>query len=128
MGETTKTYAELMFPGSFFSEDSVIEVSKRDPVALAKKHENAFSIRFFDLTSTEVVVDGVKRVVSGERKNLSPLYFPDGKIKTLAQIKKMDAPMILSNMECNGWDRVVRTRRGTYQPFESGCEIIKTTE
>jgi hypothetical protein len=125
MKETTNTYVELLYPGTFFSEKEVVKVSEREPEKIAKKYPKAFAFKFYDLTSVEVVVDGEKRVVSGKRKNESPTYYPDGDLfnaKQLSQLPGMD--ILVSNMKGNGWKRVVRTRCGNFQPFETECELL----
>jgi hypothetical protein len=31
----------------------------------------------------------------------------------------------LSNMRANGWERVIRTRRGNFQPIEPGDVVVQ---
>jgi len=46
-------------------------------------------------------------------------------VKTLAEIKREspDLTTLIGNMEGNGYDRVVLTRRGNYQPF-TGKDVL----
>jgi hypothetical protein len=122
----TKTYVEVMYPGILFSESSVEEVDYRDPYAVAKKYKNAFGFRFFDQERTEVKVGSKKQTVSGERKNESKFYYPDGETYTVADVKKLkgDHSILISNMEGNGYKKVVRTRMGNFQPFDSKTDEI----
>lgn len=116
----TKHYVEFSFPGAFFSEYKVQEVTERNP-ELVKVPEGAFAYRFFD--QSEAIVDGETLV--GDRKNFSPLtYF--GTAYTLEEVKAQfpECTTLISNMECNGWNRVVKTRRGNWQPLEEGDTVI----
>lgn len=81
-----KTYCEISYPGSFYPEEQVIEVEARQPEEIAKKYPCSFAFQFFDQVKQEVEVDGVKRIVSGDRKNLSPKYFPGGELFTKTQV------------------------------------------
>lgn len=116
----TKTYCEVLYPGIFFSENDVFEVNYRDPNAIAIKHKNAFAFQFFDQERTQIKVGSKTQTVSGERKNESDWYYPGGQVFTLEQVKQLDGDYrtLISNMECNGYASVVRTRCGNFQPFD----------
>jgi len=122
----TKTYVEVMYPGILFSESDIQEVDYRDPDAIAKKYKNAFGFRFFDQERTQVKVGSKTQTVSGERKNESKFYYPGGKTFTTAEVKKLkgDHEILISNMEGNGYAKVVRTRMGNFQPFDSKTDEI----
>jgi hypothetical protein len=122
----TKTYVEVMYPGILFSESDVQEVDYRDPDAIAKKFKNAFGFRFFDQERTQVKVGGKTSTVSGERRNESRFYYPDGETFTVDEVKKLkgDHKILISNMEGNGYKKVVRTRMGNFQPFDSKTDEI----
>lgn len=121
-----KIFCELLFPGSFYPEEQVIAVDVRDPQAIAAEHSGAFSFQFFDQVSAEVEVDGVKRRVFGDRKNLSPKYFPGGTVFTKDDIEAMgpEFRILRANMNNDGWGVMVKTRRGNFQPFTKDCEVI----
>lgn len=116
----TKTYVEVLYPGILFSETEITEVDNRDPDAIAQKYKNAFGLRFFDQERTEVKIGSKQQTVSGERKNESKLYYPNAQTFTVADVKKLpgDHTILISNMECNGYKKVVRTRVGNFQPFD----------
>lgn len=123
----TKTYVEIMYPGTLFSESEIKEVnSGRDPYAVAHEHKNAFGFRFFDQERTQVKVGSKTQVVSGERKNDSKFYYPGGQTFTVEEVKRLkgDHEILISNMEGNGYKKVVRTRRGNFQPFDSKTDEI----
>lgn len=116
-----KHFVEFSYPGIFFSEYSHEEIAERKPELVTVPKE-AFAYRFFDQVQT--VVDG--EPLTGERKNYSRYtYF--GKVYTLEEVKKEfpEYTTLISNMECNGWNRVVRTRKGNWQPLEEGDTVIE---
>lgn len=115
-----KHYVEFSFPVAFFSEYEIQEVAERNP-KLITVPEGAFAYRFFD--RTEGVVDG--ETILGKSKNYSPItYF--GTEYTLEEVKAQfpECTTLISNMEGNGWNRVVKTRRGNWQPLEEGDTVI----
>lgn len=115
-----KHYVEFSYPESFVSEDVIREVAERNP-ALITLPKYAYAYRFFD--RTEIIVDGEKLV--GEPKNFSPLTYL-GKVYTLEQVKAEfpKAKVLISNIECNGWERVIKTRWGIWIPlWEDGTVI-----
>lgn len=124
----TKTYCEILYPGLLFSEDETIEVKSRDAHDIAKRYKNAFAFRFYDQARTKVELDGKTQTVYGKRRNESKLYYPDGKTFTVKEIKSQlgekEHSILISNMECNGWGKVVRTRMGNFQPFDSNKDKI----
>ena len=119
MNYVRKMYIEFLYPGSFFNESSTQEVQTRD-LSKIKVPKNAFGFRFFDIISVVVVVDGKKVELTSERTNLSSMNYYGGKLYTLAELK-LEFPnerTLISNMECNGWLKVIRCRTGNWQPFE----------
>jgi hypothetical protein len=121
-----KTYCEILYPGSFFPEEQVVEVETREPSAIAAEYPGAFAFQFFDQVKQEVEVDGVKRVVAGDRKNLSPKYFPGGEVYNKQQVEALgpDFNILRTNMNNDGWGVMVKTRRGNWQPFTKDCELV----
>ncbi|MCL2354831.1 MAG: hypothetical protein FWC68_02955 [Oscillospiraceae bacterium] len=109
-------YVEYFYPGIFLSESSVEEVSHRDFDRIVMP-ERAFAFSFFD--REEVEQDGETLV--GKPKNISPKCY-EGKVYTLDEVKKAfpEAETLIFNMEANGWERVVKTIRGNWQPLEEG--------
>lgn len=120
------TYCEILYPGSFYPEEQVIEVKERHPELIAQKYPGAFAFQFFDQVKRELEVDGVNRIVSGDRKNLSPKYFPAGELFTKSQVEALgpEYRILRSNMNNDGWGVVVKTRRGSFQPFDKNCEVL----
>lgn len=114
-----KHYIEYSFPGSFMSNHKVEELQAR--IAPDVLPENCFAYQFFD--RTEVTEDG--ETLTGPRKNTSPMYYL-GETLTLEDVKALpgDTQILQSNMRCNGWDTVVRTVCGNFQPLREGDVVI----
>jgi hypothetical protein len=112
-------YIEFYFPGSFVSETEVKPVASRAaPVAVPL---GAYAYRFF--ARQEVEMNG--EILRGKAHDHSPMtYF--GKALTLDEVKALDGDyrILISNMECNRWDRVVRTVRGNFQPLNEGDIVL----
>src|SRR3989344_1115482 len=110
----TKQYVEFLFPGSLFPESEIRKVPNRQASVQAPK--GCFGYKFFERQETEAE-DG--EVLLGRPRNYSGTHY-FGKVKTLNDIRREmpDQRTLISNMEGNGWDKVVQTRRGNYQPFK----------
>lgn len=117
---STKHYVEFFFPGSFVSESDVRQVQSRDsePDYIPP---SCYGYRFF--SRTEVQHDG--ETLIGKNTNYSPMTF-FGETYTLAEVEALNDDslrILLSNMRCNGYARVVKTRRGNWQPLNEGDEV-----
>ncbi|MEK6952449.1 MAG: hypothetical protein AABX29_05520 [Nanoarchaeota archaeon] len=109
----TKQYVKFLYPGAFFPESGVREVPNREASVEAPK--GCFGYKFFERQETKAE-DG--EVLFGRPRNYSGTHY-FGKVKTLDDIKREmpNQRTLISNMEENGWDKVVQTRRGNYEPF-----------
>jgi len=64
----------------------------------------------------------------------SPTYYlPHCKIETIEEVRKRNDPkesILLSNMECNGYDRIVRTTKGWQwtQPFGKNDVLLEVSK
>lgn len=115
-----KQYVEFMYPGAFFSETEVREVKERDPTKL-EVPQGCFGYRFFE---RQEVQEGGETLFGQPRNYSGTTYF--GKAMTIADVKREmpDAKTLISNMENNGWDKVVKTRRGNFQPLQLEDRVI----
>jgi hypothetical protein len=117
----TKTFVEILYPGSLFSESTVKVVENREPIELP---EGAFAFRFFDQTISEV--DG--ETLTGKPKNYSGKYYK-GEVYTLEQLEEEFGgsgkhQILISNCRYNDWGRVVKTVRGNWQPLEENDVVL----
>lgn len=122
----TKVYVNFYMPGSFFSEESTLEVSAdlrnspMDVVALAPR--SAFAFSFFDVKETEV--DG--EILRSRRVNVSGRYYIGGRVMTLEDVRR-DIPnsrILQDNMTSNGWIRVIRCKTNNIQPLEDDDTVL----
>jgi hypothetical protein len=122
----TKTYVKIYYPGILFSEDEVVEVDHRDGEKIAKKYKNAYAFRFYDQAREDVVIDGCTQTVFGEERNSGKTCYPGGEVLTLADVKRLpgDYKILIGNMKCNGYKKVVRSRLGNFQPFDDAKDEI----
>lgn len=118
----TKHFVAFTHVGSFFSEESTQEIPSRE-LFLAKDVDwprGAYCYQFFD--REEVTVDGETLV--GKPKNKSPNYFR-GEIFDKERVKREVQPntILLSNMENNGWQFVVKAF-GRYFTMNDGDVVV----
>ena len=113
------------YPGILFSENSSKEIGHRDPYRV-KMPNNAFAFSFYDKVIQTAKLENGKEIEHVEKKNESERYYPGGQSLNLTQAKQAtgDNRILCSNMEANGYDRVIRTCMGNYQPFEPGKTLI----
>lgn len=115
-------YVELLYAGIFMSETNEKKVKKRDHTKI-KAPKDCFGYRFFSREET----DSNGEILKGKKKNYSGYYY-FGEVYTKEDVEKyVDNPRILlSNMSGNGYDKVVKTRLGNFQPFYTGKDVILT--
>lgn len=96
-------------------ETSVMRINKKENLSKLKIPEEAFGYRFFDRRE---YVSRSGEVLAGRRINQSAMHFL-GKIITLENITKEvpNADLLKSIMKQKGYERMVKTRRGNFQPL-----------
>jgi hypothetical protein len=113
-----KHFVVFMSPGTFVVEKTTKEIDSWD------------TNKAIEMSKDIVERHGSKPYgfyfITRERKNdeldskqvkESNMYYIGGKVKTLKEVKEENDPsnnILISNMECNGWDRVVTT----YTPWK----------
>ena len=119
MSAELEHYVEFIYPGSLVNETSSEKITHRDPDKV-KVPNGSFAFRFYDLNVTYA---GTERL-TGDPKNHSGLYYINGKVYTEEEIKR-DFPeetILISN--ASRYKKMVKTRRGTFQPFEKEDFVI----
>lgn len=113
-------YIEFLFAGIMFTDTSSQEIKSRSQEVEIPK--NCFGYRFYDIEESK---GESGRTLRSGRINVTGVYYIKGTVFTLAQIKKLMPDSILrKNMENNGYNKVVKTISGTYQPVEKGDKIL----
>lgn len=117
---TLKHYVEFLYPGALFSETSVEEVAERDPRKVQAPRE-CFGYKFFDRLEVRV---GDETLIGESKNHSGTFYF--GRVMTLEDVKREmpEADILIRNMKGNGYDRIVKTRRGNFQPFTKKDKIV----
>jgi hypothetical protein len=123
-------------PGTLFSETTskpIDDWDTRKAVAMAaditERHGSTpYGFRFETRACAPDTDDGAGGTIHGAQKVMgaSPMHFINGQVETLAQVKARNTggeDILISNMEGNGWDRVITTRNGykSTQPFTDGA-------
>lgn len=125
-----KHYVEFFSPGTFVAEQTEQEINEWD-VETAIKMSRKIKERYgatpygFQFTTRE------RKSTDFDSKEVkrSPMYYLGGEIFTVEDIRKRNLPderILLSNMECNGWDRiVVNTNSWKWtQPLKEGDVVL----
>jgi hypothetical protein len=110
-------FVTFLSPGTFVAEDTTKPISAWD-VKLAQRMAKKITERYnatpygFYFTTRE---RNAKELDSKETKRSGIYYLPHCRVETLEEIKGRNDPkeaILVSNMECNGWDRMVTTTKG----------------
>lgn len=126
MKKTKETYLEFMYPGVITAEYSQKKVEGREPKKL-EWPDGAYAAQYFDIYT----IEDEGHVYKTRRENLSPLYYkPDAKVMTVEDVEREmpNEKILISNMKCNKWDKVVFSRFGDRyswpQVFSKDCVIL----
>lgn len=123
MQKETVIYVKFFSPGSFVAESWTEEVESLDPYTV-KWPENAYAFTMY--LREDIIYEGKRH--KGEPTKIDSMYYhPDSKVETLEQVKinPNRGQFLVSNMELNGWNKVVWTRWGNWpQPFNEDKDIV----
>lgn len=124
-----------LYPGIFFAEDDrPIEIPDADPrTALSAIDDDGLWFALLVKIATQKRwMDGDGNEIWQPVGELSRYRIYIGEELTAADIERLndghDYSILLSNMRGNDWGRVVRTRRGNFQPVDSDDVVISTTD
>ena len=124
-------FVTFLSPGTFVHEQSTEPVDSwnvdaaREMARDVKERHGATPFAFYFTTRSR----GDSELDSRETAR-SGRYFLGGEVQTLGEIKARGNPddrILISNMECNGWDRVVVNCNSwkVTQPLEADDTILK---
>ena len=109
--EAFKFFVTFLSPGTLFSEPTTKEIEKWDTeVAMEMAHDvtqrhGATPYAFYFTTRGRGAED-----LDSREMDRSVQYFLGGKIETIADVEARNDPneeILLSNMKCNGYDRII---------------------
>ena len=123
-----KHFVRFISAGSFTSEETIKEIDCWDvqkAIAISKKiverhGAKPYGFQFITRSRKDDELDS--RVIKR-----SGIYYIDGIVETLDEIKAKKSPsnqILISNMECNRWDKVVITKTGWTLPFNEDDHVI----
>lgn len=113
-----KHFVTFLSPGTFVAENTTHEIEGWNvdaAVAMAARVSERYYAKPYGFYFT-TRGRGPKDFDSKEVRR-SPLYYLGGEIRTVEDVRKAarkDEHILLSNMECNGYDRII-TNRNSYQ-------------
>lgn len=138
---STRRQCKVTFlsPGTFVSEQTSKPIASYD-VQLAVEISRSITERygatpygfyFSTQIESDPISDGEGGQLNVEPKTVdeSKMYYINGEIETIADVEARNDPsesILLSNMKCNNWDRIVVTRNGYKhtRPFNDGDHIV----
>lgn len=115
-----RKYICFMMPGSFVAEMREHDITYSEAPE-APKH--CFAYYFF---SRYVTQDPQGNVINGPAFNETPVTYR-GKEYTLEELTTLNDPkhkILISNIKCNGWARVVHTVAGNWLPLKDGDTVV----
>ena len=117
-----KHYVEFIYPGSFCSDYDCREATSEELNGRVEIPNRSYGYRFFEREEQTTS----EEVLRGERKNHGGWHFL-GEEYSLERIKaeQSDKTTLISNMECNKWDRVVKCPQGFIQMDEKDVVLNK---
>lgn len=116
----------LVRPGSHYHR-----IPDREKPAPSQMPQRAYAFQFYDVLTITRKIDGRMIEFTSEKLNRSDIYFPGADRLTIADVRQLvvegaESKTLLDNMECNGWETVIRGRHGGYyQP--KNCHRIITS-
>ena len=122
-----------MYPGSFFPEEgSSVRIDEDTDVAALARYlddDQWFCIEVTTAQWRRWTSDGMEKwmVDADQQATRRRIYVGDR--LAVDDIEALDGQhdILLANMRGNGWDHVVRTRRGNFQSIE-GDDVVYTAE
>ena len=116
-----KHYVEFFYPGVLFAESSSVSIDARESFNVTDVPTNAYAYRFYDREE----IDQNDEKLVGPIKHISGFYF-FGKVYDADDVVTLfpEASILARNMQYNGWNKVVKTRCGNWQPFDETTDRI----
>jgi hypothetical protein len=136
-----KNFVVFESAGTLFHETSEKPIkywNTKTAVRMSQKVVERYGARPFAFHFQErIVSDDIDDGAGGRLKVLpktvkaSRRHFIGGKIETIAEVEERGDPkesILLSNMKCNGWDKIWTSTEGwkVCQPFQKGDVMVDT--
>lgn len=117
----TVTYVKLYHVGSFVDDTSIREIESRNTSGFTIP-DGVFAFQFFDVLKADA--NGI--ALESKPQNYSPLYYYQASVMMLDDVKQElpDEKILISNMEGNRWDKVIRCRYGNFKPYTDNAVLL----
>lgn len=117
---------EFFYPGVFAEESDTRKITHSDPNKV-RVPKNAYAFRLFDLVIQTATLEDGRTIEHRERQNESIMYYPEASILSRKEVEKLvgEDSILRRNMEYNNWNKVIKTRCGSYQPYtKKECQVL----
>src|SRR3954462_3453815 len=130
---------EFYSPGTFFAETTTRPIGSwdvKEAIILSRSIVERYGAKPWGFRFLTHIVgsdvddgEGGKLAVQPKEVERSVLYFLGGIVQAVADLEAEKDPkldILISNMRCNHWPRVVRNSNSwrTYQPFIDGARLL----
>ena len=120
---TITSWVEYFIPGSFFSETEEKQLTTGSLTeAMASIPRNAYGFRLYEVVELSGILENGETIVQKKRQNESGMYYPGATVYTQDTVPNIG--FVQDNMRGNRWAHVVKTRKGTWQPFYADVDRI----
>ena len=125
-----KHFVRFLSAGTFVAEETVMPIEEWDvdqAIEMAKNITERYGAKPYGF---QFVTKGrTDKELDSKVINRSGIYYINGVVETLSQVKAKGNPgdrILISNMESNGWDKVVTTYNPYKwtQPFNEGDSVV----
>lgn len=127
MRTSTEFIVVYFYAGTICANTSEKLFNSREEITSADWPNGAYAYKLYQ---QDIVTDtGTGKVYRGDRTEVDGKlhYHTDSKVETLEQVRNNPnaTEILISNMECNGWDSIIWTRYGNWsQPFDKETTCI----
>ena len=120
MRTSTEFIVVYFYAGTICANTSEKLFNSREEITSAEWPNGVYAYKLYQQDIVQDTDTG--KLYRGDRTEVDGKihYHPDSKVETLEQVRHNPnaTGILISNMECNGWDSIVWTRYGNWpQPF-----------
>jgi len=124
VNQITKTFVTYFYAGVFVADTSTREIKNKN--GRQRFPPGAFAYQFYN--HDYIIMPDGKNVPMGDDYDCSGLHYraEGSNIYTLEQVKKLfpKEKVMISNMECNGYKKVIKTHIGNWRELNEEDKIV----
>lgn len=124
---TTKHYATYYYPSIMCSGEGTVELPENTVEAALKQMPTAaFAFTLYDVETQTATLEDGSSFEHDRTVYRSGMIYPCAAAFTVDEVKALtgDHRILVGNMIGNGWQKVVRTRAGNFQPLLPDSVVI----